>query len=302
MNFDDIEYLLVVAEQRHIGRAAEALGLTQPALSRAIARLEALAGQRLFTRHPRGVEPTPAGQTLLKRALRIRREYDDAMRELQQMKTGQLGLLRVGYSPSVEGALVLGALGRLLAERPAARLRLLERLTQELLEQLADDRLDLVIAPAPVPLSDELSAEPLYTDRLLVVADRGHPLLRATRVTLADIAAEPWLLPTPKMRVRRALDELVAGAGLAALNARIESDTITAGHFRLLEGTRMLALCTEWWLPTLRRLGLEPLPMPPDEIGPARAVALMRRLDGYVSPLAARLRELLTERVGRRAD
>jgi DNA-binding transcriptional LysR family regulator len=121
-------------------------------------------------------------------------------------------------------------------------------------------------------------------------------------VTLADIAAEPWLLPTPKMRVRRALDELVAGAGLAALNARIESDTITAGHFRLLEGTRMLALCTEWWLPTLRRLGLEPLPLPPDEIGPARAVALMRRLDGYVSPLAARLRELLTERVGRRAD
>ncbi|KAI1698544.1 bacterial regulatory helix-turn-helix protein, lysR family domain-containing protein [Ditylenchus destructor] len=88
MNLNDIDYLVAVAEHRHVGRAAEALGLTQSALTRALARLEALAGLPLFERHPKGVMPTEAGLAFLRRARRIQLEYDDTLSELHQMKTG----------------------------------------------------------------------------------------------------------------------------------------------------------------------------------------------------------------------
>ena len=98
MNLNDIDYLVAVAEHRHVGRAAETLGLTQSALTRALARLESLAGLPLFERHPKGVIPTEAGLAFLRRARRIQLEYDDTLSELHQMKTGELGILR-GHAP-----------------------------------------------------------------------------------------------------------------------------------------------------------------------------------------------------------
>ncbi|MFT4100718.1 MAG: LysR family transcriptional regulator [Burkholderiaceae bacterium] len=91
-------------EHRHIGRAAEAPGISRPALTRAVARLKAFTGRRLLTRHPKGVMPTEAGETLVRRARRILLEHEDTARKLQQIKTGQLGLIRVGYSASVAQA------------------------------------------------------------------------------------------------------------------------------------------------------------------------------------------------------
>lgn len=146
MNINDIDYLAALAEFRNLGRAAEAPGLTQPALSRALRRLETLAGQPLFERHPKGVVPTPAGIAFLRRMMRVRVEYDDALSELRQMKSGNLGLLSVGYSPSVDEAVVIEASRRLLFERPAARLKLVSRMLQELLDQLVRDMVRVIVA------------------------------------------------------------------------------------------------------------------------------------------------------------
>lgn len=291
MNIDDIEYLVTVAEHGNIGRAAEALGLSQPALTRAVARLEALAGQRLFTRHPKGVVPTPAGDALLRRALRIRAEYDDAMRELEQMKSGQQGVLRLGYSPSVDKDLVIDAARRLLLERPAARLRLVEQMMQGLVEQLVNGQLDVVIGPAPVPLPPELAATALYRDRLHLAADRSHPLLRQARIGWEDVAAQPWFLPSAHTPVRRLLDRRVAEAGLPPLNARVECDVVSIDQFRMLRGTRMLAICSEWSEPAMRRFGIEFVPT--EHLGLEREIASMQRAGAYSSPLSERFDELL---------
>lgn len=298
MNIDDIEYLIAVAEHGSIGRAAESLGLTQPALTRAVARLETLAGQRLFMRHPKGVVPTPAGRALLSRALRIRAEYDDAMRELQQMKSGQQGLLRLGYSPSVDKDLVIDAARRLLLERPAARLSLVEQLMQPLLERLVDGRLDLAVAPVPTPMQPELAATVLYRDRLRLAADRNHPLLRQARIRWEDVAAQPWFLPSAQVRIRRLLDRRVAEAGLPPLNARVECDVVSVDQFRMLRGTRLLAICSEWSEPAMRRFGIEFVPI--EQLGLDREVASIRRAGGYVSPLSERLDELLRAGLRRR--
>lgn len=300
MNLDDLHYLLAVAEHRNIGRAAESLGLTQPALTRAIRRLEESAGQPLFTRHPKGVEPTAAGTALLARARRIRLEHDDAMQELQQMKVGRLGLLRVGMNPSADFDLFTTAARRLLAERPAARLRLIEGLTQETLELLTDGQIDLLVAPVPTPWPSELESRVLYRDCLYVVADSGHPLCRRSGLTLTDVAAEPWVLPPAHYRVRTLLEQRVAAAGLPALAERVECNSFHVDTFRLLPGTRMLSLCTAALVDAVRRMGLQTLKV--EGLDLERDVSVLRRAGSYVAPLSQRFEELLREECAKTAQ
>lgn len=295
MTLDDIEYLVAVAEHRHLGRAAEALGLTQPALTRAVARLEALAGQRLFTRHPKGMEPTPAGAAFLRHARRMKQDYADALQELQLIKTGQLGLLRVGYSPAADEDLLMRLLRRLLVERPAAQLQLGHYMAQDVMKLLGRGALDLAVCPVPEPLAPEFAVTPLNRERQNVVADREHPLFTRGPLTLADLAGESWGLPVPGARLRAEIEQALRAAGCPPPQVRLESLNLTLGHFELLRGTRLLSLCTDGWLPRIRRIGLEILPL--DSQLPLRQLAVIRRADAPRSPLAERLTELLQEAV-----
>lgn len=293
MNIYDIEYFASVAEHRNIGKAAEALGLTQSALSRAISRLEEQAGQRLFTRHPRGVVLTPAGEVLLNRAGKIRVEYDDAMREMQQMRSGQLGLLRVGYAPSVDQSIVMAATRQLIVERVAAHLQIFEMVMQDLLAMLHAGQLDIIIGPAPEPASADLKVSPLYRDHLLVLADRKHPLFKRLQVSWADIAAEPWLLPQRNNRIRRILEDKSMASGLPPLDVRVESHTVNQAQFNLLRGTRLLSMCSEWLVKPMRTLGLEVLEV--NDFMLNREIVSIHRAGAYVSPLGERLEELLSQ-------
>jgi DNA-binding transcriptional LysR family regulator len=245
----------------------------------------------LFVRQPKGVTLTPAGQALLRRALRIRVEYDDTMRELQQMKTGQLGVLRVGYTPTVDESLVAGAIRQLLLERPAAHVKLFEDLMPPLLDRLLDGHLDLIIGPRPLAGDAGLAITPLYDDRLRVVADRKHPLFRKASVCWADAAAEPWLLPAQQNRLRQLLDQKTLAAGLPPLNVRVETHAVSLGQFGMLLGTRLLSLGRGDFEPSLRRLGLELLDV--HDLDLAREVASIHRGGAYVSPLSERLQDLL---------
>lgn len=293
MNLNDIDYLVTVAEQRHVGRAAEVLGLTQSALTRAIARLEALAGQPLFERHPKGVMLTAAGEVFLHRARRIRIEYDDALSEMHQMKTGEMGILRFGYSPSLDTPLLMSVIQRMLLHRPAARIQLAEKLMHDLVEMLLDGQLDLVAAPAPQAPHAGLSIQPLYDDILYVVADQNHPLHRRDKLVLADIATEPWLLPERHTHLRIVLNALMQRAGLPELNVRVETTSINLTNTLLLRGSRMLGVSSSWSLESMRHMGVAPLPISVPELG--RQVALLSRKDSYQSPLSQRLRQLLVE-------
>ena len=299
LNFDDFDYLLAVAKHANIGRAAEALGLTQSAVTRAVARLEALAGQALFVRHPKGVTPTPAGLALLRRAQRIGLEYHDAMRELHQMKSGQLGLLRVGCSPTVEEGLVIGVARRLLLERPAARLALDEALMPPLLERLAEGSLDLAVGPVPDDAAGGFKSRFLYEDQLRLVADRDHPLFTLPKVTWTELGAQGWMLPPPPNRLRLRLEQAAVEAGCPPLDVRVETRSPGLSHFRLLKGTRMVSLCNQWLAPAARRAGLEVLDS--DLLGLSRRIAVVRRAGGYLSPLAERLEELMVGEAARLA-
>lgn len=291
MTTEEMRYLVTIAHHRNVGRAADALGLTQPALTRAVARLEAVAGQRLFERHPRGVEPTAAGQVFIARAQQMLVVYEDALRELQLMKAGDLGQLRVGCSPSVDKDLLAAAARRLVLERPAAQLLLVERLTHELLRRLEQGHLDLVIGPLQGAVPPRLVTTPLHVSRLHVVACQGHPLQRRGPLTLAQVQAEPWMLSAGPLR--RDVDSLMIAAGLPPVNVRIEADSLTHVQFQMLRGTRLLGLCSDWSLRAVSSRGLQRLEVRGLDL--QRQMAVLWREGTAVPPLAERLATLLAE-------
>jgi DNA-binding transcriptional LysR family regulator len=98
METRDLEYVLAVEAHGGIGRAAEALDMTQPALTKAVQRVEAQLGVPLFERTTLGMRVTQAGTVFLERARRIRLEYEDAISEMRGIQTGEQGMLRLGYS------------------------------------------------------------------------------------------------------------------------------------------------------------------------------------------------------------
>src|SRR4030088_1827111 len=101
MELRDIEYFAVIAEHGHLGRAADALGLSQPAISKSLRRLEQALEVKLVKRTPKGVELTAEGSTLLLRVRALRLSLQDVTREIADVRDGSVGHLRIGVGENV---------------------------------------------------------------------------------------------------------------------------------------------------------------------------------------------------------
>jgi DNA-binding transcriptional LysR family regulator len=131
MELRDIEYFAVIAEHGHLGRAADALGLSQPALSKSLRRLEQALQVKLVKRTPKGVEWTAEGSVLLLRVRELRLSLQGVAREIADVSQGRVGHLRIGVSAAISEQLLSvafanAAQGR--AENKADRVRLGQRL------------------------------------------------------------------------------------------------------------------------------------------------------------------------------
>lgn len=295
METRDLEYVLAVGTHGGIGRAAEALGMTQPAVTKAIQRVEAQLGVPLFERTTLGMRVTQAGAVFLERARRIRLEYEDAIKEMRGIQTGEQGLLRLGYSPSMPAGLVLGACRQLIRERPVARLRLTMRVARELMDLVQAGDLDLAVAPLPRQPNPGLASRELFTDRLAVVADEDHPLHRRRNLGLADLVDQHWLLPSAHVLVRQQLEVAFADLGLPAPILRVETDFGSATLFDLVRGTELL--CIAGATGNSERASLRPIALRADALDLGRRVGVMSRAGAYLSPLAQRMIDLLVARV-----
>ncbi len=291
METRDLDYLLEVHRCGSIGKAAEALGMSQPALTKAIKRIEGEVGLAVFHRSPNGVALTPGGTVFVERARRIALEYDDALKELRAIQTGEQGILRVGYSPTVPDSIVLRACRQLMNERPAARLRLRRRLADDLFTLMKAGELDMAVAPEPPNMSKEFNTLPLFRDRLHVMADESHPLHHKARLRLRDLVHEEWLLPGANIPLRCQVNDAFRRQGLAEPALRVETDFAVPALLELLRGSRMLCIAGNAAANAQR--GILPLNVDEEELNLARSVGAVLRAGGYVSPLAQRLVELL---------
>ncbi|MCQ4159699.1 LysR substrate-binding domain-containing protein [Roseomonas sp. GC11] len=193
LSLRDLEYAVTVAELRHFGRAAERCGVSQPALSEQIRKLEALLGVTLFERAARRVEVTPQGEALLAQARAVMREARGLLDLAQTQSEPLSGPLRVGVIATL-GPYYLPAVLRGVRDRfPRLVLRLQEGRTAGLVAALEQGELDAVLMALP-PAVETLTAAPLFFEPFLLACPQGHPLLDQAELSLADLADGELLL------------------------------------------------------------------------------------------------------------
>lgn len=191
MEFDQLRNFLKVAELQNFTRAAEVVGLSQPALSRSIGRLEEELGQPVFERQSRKVVLTDAGKTLKTRAEQILLILEDTKAEISD--DGESGRIRIGAIPTIAPFFLPQVLREFSRLYPRATVSVQEDTTDNLIKRSAQGEVDLAIVALPIT-ARYLDVEPLFEETLLLVLPVDHPLAEKKKIRFADIEPLPFVL------------------------------------------------------------------------------------------------------------
>ena len=188
-----LQYLVEIADRESFSRAAEACGVSQPALSTQIQRMEEGFGMALLERQPRRVVPTAAGERVIAAARRVLREVDGLVEEATRLRDPMEGTLRLGVIPTIAPHLLPRVMPAVRSSFPELRLLLQEERTARLTTMLEQSELDLALVALESDLGD-LVVEPLFRDPFVLAVAHGHPLARRASVSPRDLAGEDILL------------------------------------------------------------------------------------------------------------
>ena len=205
-----LRYFVALAERLHFGRAAEALHISQPPLSRAIRALEERLGVPLFLRSRRRVELTPEGARLLEEARRIQVQLERVCTELRGMAAGERGRLRIGFVSLADYGVLPGLLKDFKGTRPGVALALREMLSPEQSAALAAGELDFGLLLPPVPEAPALEHIVVQRERFVAALPARHRLARrAAKLAVRELEGEP-LVMVPR-DIAPGLYDIVAG-------------------------------------------------------------------------------------------
>lgn len=189
-----ITYFLAVVEHRSVSAAARALGITQPALARAISRLESRVGGVLLRRRSTGTVLTAEGARFLIHARLIANDCAHAANEVRAVQQGDAGSVSIFCGASFIPAVISEATRRALREIPGLELHVFEGVLDDMMGVLLEGRCDFVFSSFPdEPPRDDVVLEPLMTLKPTIVAAANHPLARRRNVTMADLVDQAWI-------------------------------------------------------------------------------------------------------------
>lgn len=183
-DFSQLTHFLAVARAGNFTRAAEQLGLSQPALSRSIQKLERTIGQPLFERQPRGVVLTEIGTFFMVRGNQIQELVDDTFAEVTE--AGNRGRIRLAVIPTIAPFLLPAVLSQFGRRHPEVKIQVQEDTTQNILRLCKHGEVDLAIVALPIT-EKYLEVEPLFEEELKLVFPKGHELEKKKRIRLSDI-------------------------------------------------------------------------------------------------------------------
>ncbi|WP_437373596.1 LysR family transcriptional regulator [Inquilinus limosus] len=191
-----LRYFVAVAEEGHVTRAAERLGMQQPPLSQQIKALEQELGVTLLRRLPRGVQPTESGLVLLAEARAILAQLDRALETVRRTGRGEQGRIAVGFTSSAAfHPFVSAAIRGFREAAPQVEMAMEESSTGELVEALRLGRLDAAFIRSPVGDAAGLVVEPLLEEPMVAAVPTGHPLAtESDPIPLSALAEEAFVL------------------------------------------------------------------------------------------------------------
>jgi DNA-binding transcriptional LysR family regulator len=225
MELRHLRYFVAVAEEGHITRAAERLGIQQPPLSQQIKALERELDVQLFHRRPRGVELTEAGRTLLENSRTVLGLVDRAREATRRVARGEQGRLTVGIAPTAPfHPVVPQSIRAFRTAFPLVSLTLEEGLSNEISERFSQDRMDVAFVRNAVISADGITVTPLLEEPMIVAMPKAHALAKGNRgissFPLKRLADDAFIVFGPPGT--GIYDETLAACRTAGFSPRIE--------------------------------------------------------------------------------
>lgn len=226
-NLQELRAFLAVIEDGSLGKAADKLGLTQPALSRIVKRLEASVGEPLFERHTGGMRLTAYGKALAPHAQLLCREEKIARDEINRMRGLAVGALRLGVTAGASALFIPKALGTFLERWPGIAVDVVEGIWDELATRLEAYQVDLVIAPeAPETARIAAARDCAWHESMNVIVGAGHPLQGGSPIAMQALLAERWCFVPERTEPRNRLVSLFRKGGLPPPAIAVSSPSI----------------------------------------------------------------------------
>lgn len=234
MDIRQIQYFICLYEEKSVTKAAKRLNIVQPALSMQIARLEGEIGRELFTRTPRGMYATPAGDEMYNLFLPVVSSFTAAKSKITHQAKSLSGHVRVGLMSSIGHSVLPDVLNKFTQEHPQVTLSITEGLTDPLCENVANGRLDLALVNQPRK-DCKLTQEKVLREEIFVISSVRSGQRLAAKQELQDVARHPLILPTREHGLRLLFDDYARKLGVTLVPA-FELDSIQALALMVSEG------------------------------------------------------------------
>lgn len=245
LRFKQLALIAALGQTRNLHRAAEAVHVTQPTATKMLHDIELIFGFPLFEWLTRGMAPTELGAEVVRFAARLQAEFERFAHDLDSKRQGGYGRLVVGAIMGAAPDLMARAIADLKQVHPLLAVRLLGETSDEIMELLAQGKLDLAVGRFSGPLQhNEFDFEPLANETLYVVARAGHPLLAFERLTLAELQGWPWIMQPLTSPARQVLEQEFAQAHQPTPANLIEASSVFA-TLQLLQTAPAVAMLPE---------------------------------------------------------
>lgn len=233
----DLHILGAVVQWGSMAKAASHLAMSQPAVSEAIANLEAVLRVPLLDRSPQGVSPTPYAQALLKRSHAVFDELRQGISELEFLADPSVGEVRVAAGDTVAAGLLPAMIDKLSVAYPEVVVRVVQANAEAMdFRELRERSVDLALARIPRAFAEgDLNVEILFDDPHRVVVGKKSPLARRRNVTLAQLADERWLFASNRV-IAELIDEAFKSHGLNRPRGTVTGSSILMRNHLLATG------------------------------------------------------------------
>lgn len=228
MEMQQLRHFVSAVEHGNLGKAARALNITQPALSRSIRNLENAVGAPLLERTARGVAPTMFGETLMAHSRAILNEAARALDDVRALKGVSQGHVAVGITENFASHVAPEAVSALVKERPGVSVSIAGGFYDELVARLRRGELDFLFALFPTtPKEPDLVFDELLISHSRVFAGADHPLAKKARVALAELVEHPWVVVDHQPAMTKFFRSFFEDKGLSIPTQTVRTDSVT---------------------------------------------------------------------------
>ena len=283
LDSEHLEILAMIVEKGGLTEGAEALGKSQPSVSRTMALLEDRIGAPLFEAGKRPLRPTELGESLARLGARIHALNTEASLLVQSYRKGHTGRLRIAGTPIFMDGVMSTFIADFQTRHADVQIAQSYGYVDQLTTSLRNGALDMAFVPMhPGSVPADMNFVPLLPGRNVIAARAGHPLTRRSAITLADIEPYPWIAPPPDSPLSRDLQRALKSIGKEEFRVSFSGGTLASINSILAGSDSLTVLPYSVVFLTRKMSGLEALKIRIEH--PDRQLGMLTHAGGTVPP------------------